>query len=592
MERRDRLVFTCQAECYDADPTPHVTMAAGDGQLIDFGDSAAQPAQPANGRQASSRPSAFLASEDGHAGGFEALSLTSEERKAEQEFEAIAAQELERDENEQKQLQGGHPSPPVPTRPPPERPAAEKATSPVPGARPQLDPQHPYYDVARHGIVEVVGEDNLGRKVIIFSCCRMPPTHQLNHHKLLEYLRYTLDQYVESDYTLIYFHYGLTSENKPSFQWLLNAYREFDRKYKKNLKALYVVHPTNFIRVLWSFLKPFISYKFGRKVMYFNYLSELHLQMKDPMLIIPPEVVRFDEEKNKRSKVMAPTAAQASVAADIPATQQFGVGLKRLAENSGQLIPLVVRDTVAYLKEHGLQTEGIFRRSASTQALRETQERYNRGQPVDFQALGDVHLAAVILKTFLRELPEPLLTFSLFPYIISVQGLQKDARGAAVVEMVKKLPEENRAVLNHLLDFLKLEIREVRDARVGGARLHANIPKHFVATPTYAPIPRNTLARAHHALSSVPSFHSTLVTRQVEQHSGVNKMSGENLAIVFGPNLVWERERSLNLATMAPVNNFALVLLQSHGQAVPRPVRPPPPPPTAAAAAVTPAASP
>ncbi|XP_078725109.1 rho GTPase-activating protein 1-like [Lampetra fluviatilis] len=507
-------------------------MAAGDGQLIDFGDSAAQPAQPANGRQASSRPSAFLASEDGHAGGFEALSLTSEERKAEQEFEAIAAQELERDENEQKQLQGGHPSPPVPTRPPPERPAAEKATSPVPGARPQLDPQHPYYDVARHGIVEVVGEDNLGRKVIIFSCCRMPPTHQLNHHKLLEYLRYTLDQYVESDYTLIYFHYGLTSENKPSFQWLLNAYREFDRKYKKNLKALYVVHPTNFIRVLWSFLKPFISYKFGRKVMYFNYLSELHLQMKDPMLIIPPEVVRFDEEKNKRSKVMAPTAAQASVAADIPATQQFGVGLKRLAENSGQLIPLVVRDTVAYLKEHGLQTEGIFRRSASTQALRETQERYNRGQPVDFQALGDVHLAAVILKTFLRELPEPLLTFSLFPYIISVQGLQKDARGAAVVEMVKKLPEENRAVLNHLLDFLKL----------------------------------------------------------VEQHSGVNKMSGENLAIVFGPNLVWERERSLNLATMAPVNNFALVLLQSHGQAVPRPVRPPPP--TAAAAAVTPAASP
>ncbi|XP_032814156.2 rho GTPase-activating protein 8-like isoform X2 [Petromyzon marinus] len=511
---------------------PAVTMAADDGQLIDFGDSAAQPAQPANGREASSRPSAFLASEDGDAGGFEALSLTSEERKAEQEFEAIAAKELERDENEQNELQGGHPAPPIPTRLPPERPAAEKATSPVAGSRPQLDPKHPYYDVARHGIVEVVGEDNLGRKVIIFSCCRMPPTHQLNHHKLLEYLRYTLDQYVESDYTLIYFHYGLTSENKPSFQWLLNAYREFDRKYKKNLKALYVVHPTNFIRVLWSFLKPFISYKFGRKVMYFNYLSELHQQMKDPMLIIPPEVVRFDEEKNKRSKVMAPTAAQASVAVDVPATQQFGVGLKRLAENSGQLIPLVVRDTVAYLKEHGLQTEGIFRRSASTQALRETQERYNRGQPVDFQALGDVHLAAVILKTFLRELPEPLLTFSLFPYIVSVQGLEKDARGAAVVEMVKKLPEENRAVLHHLLDFLKL----------------------------------------------------------VEQHSGVNKMSGENLAIVFGPNLVWERERSLNLATMAPVNSFALVLLQSHGQAAPRPVRPPPPPPPTAT--VTPATSP
>lgn len=44
------------------------------------------------------------------------------------------------------------------------------------------------------------------------------------------YLKGTLDQYVESDYTLIYFHHGLTSENKPSFSWLRDAYREFDRK--------------------------------------------------------------------------------------------------------------------------------------------------------------------------------------------------------------------------------------------------------------------------------------------------------------------------------------------------------------------------
>lgn len=30
---------------------------------------------------------------------------------------------------------------------------------------------------------------------------------------------------------------------------------------------------------------------------------------------------------------------------------------------------------------------------------------------MDFAAYADVHLPAVILKTFLRELPEPLLTF-------------------------------------------------------------------------------------------------------------------------------------------------------------------------------------
>ena len=44
------------------------------------------------------------------------------------------------------------------------------------------------------------------------------------------YLKHTLDQYVENDYTLVYFHHGLNSSNKPTFRWLRQAYREFDRK--------------------------------------------------------------------------------------------------------------------------------------------------------------------------------------------------------------------------------------------------------------------------------------------------------------------------------------------------------------------------
>lgn len=77
---------------------------------------------------------------------------------------------------------------------------------------------------------------------------------------LCSYLMHTLDSFVEEDYTIVYFHHGLNSQNKPPFRWLLQAYRTFDRKYKKNLKALYLVHPTNFIRVLWQLFKPFIRY--------------------------------------------------------------------------------------------------------------------------------------------------------------------------------------------------------------------------------------------------------------------------------------------------------------------------------------------
>lgn len=37
---------------------------------------------------------------------------------------------------------------------------------------------------------------------------------------------------------------------------------------------------------------------------------------------------------------------------------------------------------------------------------------------MDFDQYNELHLPAVILKTFLRELPEPLLTFDLYPHVV------------------------------------------------------------------------------------------------------------------------------------------------------------------------------
>ncbi len=33
------------------------------------------------------------------------------------------------------------------------------------------------------------------------------------------------------DYVIIYFHDGLTSNNRPSYGWLIGAYMNIDRKY-------------------------------------------------------------------------------------------------------------------------------------------------------------------------------------------------------------------------------------------------------------------------------------------------------------------------------------------------------------------------
>lgn len=89
-----------------------------------------------------------------------------------------------------------------------------------------------YKDISKYGIVQLAGDDNFGRKIVVISACKLPPRSELDHAKLLAFLKKTLDQYVENDYSIVYFHFGFNRENKPSFAWLRQAYKEFDRRFE------------------------------------------------------------------------------------------------------------------------------------------------------------------------------------------------------------------------------------------------------------------------------------------------------------------------------------------------------------------------
>lgn len=45
------------------------------------------------------------------------------------------------------------------------------------------------------------------------------------------------------------------------------------------------------------------------------------------------------------------------------------------------------------------------------------------------------------------------------------------------------------------------------------------------------------------------------------ERSDLNKMNAQNLAIVFGPNLVWSELVSMSLAAIGPINMFTQFLL-------------------------------
>lgn len=102
-------------------------------------------------------------------------------------------------------------------------------------------------------------------------------------------------------------------------------------------------------------------------------------------------------------------------------THQFGVTLQFIKKNNkGVVIPPIVQQLVEYLDcPDALETEGLFRRSANTAVVRELQMKINQGENVKFE---DPHVAAVLLKTFLRELREPLLTYDLYDEIVQFQS--------------------------------------------------------------------------------------------------------------------------------------------------------------------------
>lgn len=100
-------------------------------------------------------------------------------------------------------------------------------------------------------------------------------------------------------------------------------------------------------------------------------------------------------------------------------THIFGVPLEDLMGFDGEKggIPRVVRDAIQFIRESGMEEEGLFRRSPQSVMLRAAQDAYDRGNVVSLDTFGDPHLAAVLLKKYLRDLPEPVIPESLYPVV-------------------------------------------------------------------------------------------------------------------------------------------------------------------------------
>nr|XP_046224699.1 rho GTPase-activating protein 22-like isoform X2 [Oncorhynchus gorbuscha] len=148
-----------------------------------------------------------------------------------------------------------------------------------------------------------------------------------------------------------------------------------------------------------------------------------------------------------------------------------------------RLAPLLVEQCVDFIKERGLDEEGLFRMPGQANLVKDLQEAFDCGDKPLFDSNTDVHTVASLLKLYLRELPEPVVPFSKYEDFLScAQLLAKDVEEGVqeLVKQVSNLPPANYNLLKYICMFLD----------------------------------------------------------EVQSHANKNKMSVQNLATVFGPNIL------------------------------------------------------
>ncbi|KAJ2475389.1 hypothetical protein EV174_005292, partial [Coemansia sp. RSA 2320] len=99
-------------------------------------------------------------------------------------------------------------------------------------------------------LVYEAGVDHDSRPMLVFAACRLLNPDVVDYDRLLNLILFRLDDFVESDYTVVLF--AANARYKPSIKWMYTAYRRLGRKYKKNLKALCIVHPSKWVQILMT----------------------------------------------------------------------------------------------------------------------------------------------------------------------------------------------------------------------------------------------------------------------------------------------------------------------------------------------------
>ncbi|KAK3330384.1 hypothetical protein B0H66DRAFT_572464 [Apodospora peruviana] len=144
----------------------------------------------------------------------------------------------------------------------------------------------------------------------------------------------------------------------------------------------------------------------------------------------------------------------------------FGVPLEVITDRDGAestdgvgpgtlRVPAIVDDIVSTMRQMDLSVEGVFRKNGNIKKLNELVEKIDKEGNVDLSSNNVVQVAA-LLKRYLRELPDPLLTHKLYRLWLAAAKLPDEEKQKHCLHLTCcLLPKAHRDCMEVLFCFLK-----------------------------------------------------------------------------------------------------------------------------------------
>lgn len=216
----------------------------------------------------------------------------------------------------------------------------------------------------------------------------------------------------------------------------------------------------------------------------------------------------------------------------------FGVDLSTHLAEANTHVPTIMVKCIHEINDRGLTVQGIYRVSGAKQRIDRLCQAFENG-PAELVDLTNIlpHVIADVLKNYMRQLPEPILTNALSPEFIQVAEnypnlpITSSSSSSKSSDMAPLAMAESSSPPGQSLDDdQRMAINKLRE-------LCRRLPKAH----------HNTLGYLMHHLNRVAAEHEA------------NSMTATNLAIVFAPTLM-KTNKDIGLGAVDETKHHARVI--------------------------------